>query len=344
MQAITLADLHILDTSPRIQDLKLAEALGFGRLRDIRQLIERNVADLEALGDVYSRQVSPDEAQEEGGLRRGAANLFIPNEPEEGVLPYGAAKQNIPSEAKEGGFPHGGENPPKRRNRGGRPATEYWLNEEQSYMVCILARTPRSRQVRILVIKVFAAWRKGEMYGAAERPAPEAPPAGQGAMSLAERREARLRCEAIYTIFGAASAQAEWVRCGLGYVHNRARPGAEMDAACGYEALRLILDAPIDGAPARDWIGAALDGDLLARERLNQHDIRVVTEIEPGLVFGHSIPFVRDALKAREMHGKLLQLLSGAREWCTTKFAGLASRCTFVPLGTLDDEMTGGEA
>lgn len=42
----TPQDLHTLDAEPRVHDLRLAEALGFSRQRDIRQIIERNLEEL----------------------------------------------------------------------------------------------------------------------------------------------------------------------------------------------------------------------------------------------------------------------------------------------------------
>ena len=44
---LTSDDIQFVDTAPRVQDLRLAEALGFDRVRDIRKLISRNRAELE---------------------------------------------------------------------------------------------------------------------------------------------------------------------------------------------------------------------------------------------------------------------------------------------------------
>ncbi len=53
LSALTPADLNTtISAEPRIPDLKLAEALGFGRPRDIRQLIERHREALERLGGI----------------------------------------------------------------------------------------------------------------------------------------------------------------------------------------------------------------------------------------------------------------------------------------------------
>lgn len=54
---------------------------------------------------------------------------------------------------------------PKKINTGkrGRPAAEYWLNEQQALVVCMLSRAPFAPLVRRQVIEVFTAWREGKM-------------------------------------------------------------------------------------------------------------------------------------------------------------------------------------
>jgi hypothetical protein len=53
LPALSLTDIDTtINHEPRILDLRLAEALGFGRPRDIRQLIERHREALERLGEV----------------------------------------------------------------------------------------------------------------------------------------------------------------------------------------------------------------------------------------------------------------------------------------------------
>lgn len=47
-------DLRVLDDGPRVQDLRLADALGFAQPRMIRKLIDRNVQELEGYGEVCS--------------------------------------------------------------------------------------------------------------------------------------------------------------------------------------------------------------------------------------------------------------------------------------------------
>jgi len=52
---LSLSDLDTSDTEPRILDLRIAERLGFERPRAIRQIIERNRAELEGFGSLATR-------------------------------------------------------------------------------------------------------------------------------------------------------------------------------------------------------------------------------------------------------------------------------------------------
>lgn len=48
----------------------------------------------------------------------------------------------------------------------GRPGTAYYLNEEQALLVCMLSKTTKAKQVRAEVIRVFSAWRRGDLVPA----------------------------------------------------------------------------------------------------------------------------------------------------------------------------------
>lgn len=47
----------------------------------------------------------------------------------------------------------------------GNPVTEYWLNEEQSLLTAVLSDAERAPAVRHMLIKVFVAWRRGNLTG-----------------------------------------------------------------------------------------------------------------------------------------------------------------------------------
>ena len=49
---------------------------------------------------------------------------------------------------------------------GGRPGKAFYLNEEQALLVAMFSRTERAKEVRAALVRVFAAWRKGELVQA----------------------------------------------------------------------------------------------------------------------------------------------------------------------------------
>lgn len=63
---------------------------------------------------------------------------------------------------------------PKTSAKGGRPATEYWLNEAQTLLLCMFSRTERAADVRQEVISVYLDYRQGRARArAALSPMPE---------------------------------------------------------------------------------------------------------------------------------------------------------------------------
>ncbi len=49
---------------------------------------------------------------------------------------------------------------------GYKTATAYYLNEEQALLICALSRTEKAKAVRATIIRVFMAWRRGELVDA----------------------------------------------------------------------------------------------------------------------------------------------------------------------------------
>lgn len=47
--------------------------------------------------------------------------------------------------------------------RGSTKVNEYWLNEEQALLVAALSETAKAAEVRHMLIKVFVAWRRGDL-------------------------------------------------------------------------------------------------------------------------------------------------------------------------------------
>lgn len=70
----TIADLNTeIDNEPRVQDLRLGEALGFARPRAIRQIIDRNTLELQAYGTSATRR---------GAYRGKSFTEYFLNEPQ----------------------------------------------------------------------------------------------------------------------------------------------------------------------------------------------------------------------------------------------------------------------
>lgn len=128
--ALSARDFLLGSGEPRIEDLRLADRLGFDKPHNIRKLIIRNRDELAGYGDLVDSR-SP--------VARG---LYRPS---------GA------------NFLHGGENP-----RGGRPGTTFYLNEGQSLVICALSRTAVSPLVRRELIGVYIAFRRGMLPGGYE--------------------------------------------------------------------------------------------------------------------------------------------------------------------------------
>ncbi|WP_109156461.1 MULTISPECIES: Rha family transcriptional regulator [unclassified Azospirillum] len=101
-----------VEGEPRVLDTELAAALGMERPRVIRELINRNAAELEGFGGLPCRTANPG--------------------PE-----------------------------------GGRPGKAYYLNEEQALLVAMFSRTEKAKEVRATLVRVFAAYRRGDLVPAA---------------------------------------------------------------------------------------------------------------------------------------------------------------------------------
>jgi hypothetical protein len=102
-----MSAIQRFEDQPRIRDIDLALALGYGRPTDIRELIGRNRAELEDYGIIRAIRINTGER--------------------------------------------------------GRPATEYWLTEDQALCICLKAETEKADDVRKLLIGVFRAYKRGEL-------------------------------------------------------------------------------------------------------------------------------------------------------------------------------------
>ncbi|WP_049975919.1 hypothetical protein [Azospirillum sp. B506] len=63
-------------------------------------------------------------------------------------------------------------------SRGGRPSKGFYLNEEQALLVAMFSRTEKAKEVRATLVRVFAAYRRGDLV--------QAPPAFRVPQTFAE--------------------------------------------------------------------------------------------------------------------------------------------------------------
>lgn len=72
----------------------------------------------------------------------------------------------LPNRAELESFGNLGETTPNSGKRG-RPGKAYYLNEEQALLVAMFSRTDKAKEVRAILVRVFAAYRRGDLVPAA---------------------------------------------------------------------------------------------------------------------------------------------------------------------------------
>ncbi|RTL93853.1 hypothetical protein EJV44_15370 [Ancylobacter aquaticus] len=77
----------------------------------------------------------------------------------------------------------------------GRPTKSFYLNEEQALLVCLLSRTERAKAVRAEVIRVFTAYRRGDLVAASAPQLPNFMDPGEAAIAWGEQFKARQLAE-----------------------------------------------------------------------------------------------------------------------------------------------------
>lgn len=77
-----VSDLTLIDQEPRVRDADLARALGFERERKIRDLIDRNILELESYGRVPRRGAHVETVMPTGGIRKTEVQAYHLNEPQ----------------------------------------------------------------------------------------------------------------------------------------------------------------------------------------------------------------------------------------------------------------------
>lgn len=301
--SITSNDLSILDDEPRVQDLRLAEALGFERPRKIRELITRNEPELSRYGSLLGAQAP----------RRGA------QEPEV----CGTVPQNTD---------------PKGR---GRPGLEYWLNEAQALLICMFSRTDQAARVRRELVEVFMAWRRGRALPAGGLP-PVAFPAGEEAIALLQAKLALLR-EARMTHGPRAAArlwpalglpavhESMIVEADDGRACLRTLLASAMSE-----------DDPTSMFTLGRFLASALDGDEQDAGELGRRGLRVCGEGPGrGVVVANFTPFLasvfRDTNWRKGGWRGALRRLAGSQPHGAQRFGHATQRGTFIPEALIDE-------
>lgn len=279
---ISPADLRLLDAEPRVQDLRLAEALAFRQVRDIRKLIDRNLEEVRAHGQVCATmaQTSPE---------------------------------------------------------GGRPGTEYWLNEPQALLVCMFSRTERAAAVRAELIAVFMDWRRGH-----PTPAPEAQfefPSADGPLAEHLAKVATLReCRLIH---GPRAAARLWRRLGMPQVTESVIEEADDGRACLGALLRAESEPGSVRAEAiAALIERALDGNDAAQMQLKACGVAVVEGDDEGILVANRHAWLHQLYDgtpwASGLWRQALRKLPGASPSRRVVFEGYRTRATFIPAAAID--------
>jgi hypothetical protein len=132
--------------------------------------------------------------------------------------------------------------------KGGRPSTEYWLNEEQALLISARSDADNAPAVRRMLIKVFVAWRRGTLTA----PAAPSPREHRLYMTYMEKLVGRLGLTGKEAVFAANRATAKVT-------------GIDVLAAAGIQRVEAETDHAL--LTAGD-IGAALGG--ISAQRINK--------------------------------------------------------------------------
>lgn len=135
---------------------------------------------------------------------------------------------------------------------GGRPATAYYLNEEQALLVCMFSRTERAKDVREAVIRVFTAYRKGQLQPALPDFTNPAEAARAWALEYERSRELEEKNAAMRVVFDKAEhSVTRFIRTLGDHVHQN-----RVKAALGELGYLYRAGGPSVGAftpPASAW-------------------------------------------------------------------------------------------
>lgn len=125
-----------------------------------------------------------------------------------------------------------------RKSAKGRPSAEYWLTEDQASHLMLFLRTPKARELRLVMVRVFSAYRRGQLAAA---PAPLALDIAHG---IRLRDEPRLKSEMQALCGMTARSTARTLAAVYGWVRRTYRVGSPFDvAAAAWPVLQQTLQA-----------------------------------------------------------------------------------------------------
>lgn len=311
---LTTTDLHVMNGEPRVMDLRLADALGFTQARNIRNLITRNIDELRRHGEIVATMTNL-VAASEGNSLHGEANS--------------------PDDDDDPKPPHSGAVSQRRR---GAPSTDYWLNEPQALLICMFARTDKAADGREEIIRVFLAWRRGELVQVRER---QGQVVAEDVRALPIMERVSLATE-FRRVFGPQQAQAMWPFLDLPMPPVIAIEPPDDALTC----LRVLLESGANtkqGLPPAigDAIEAALEGDEAMRALLLASGIRVTDGGREGIFVASSHPFLMSLFETTPWEDRefipTLAGLPGAHRAKPMKFGAQRShRTVFIPAEAMD--------
>jgi hypothetical protein len=233
-----------------------------------------------------------------------------------------------------------GPTPPHTSPSGGRPSTEYLLNEGQSLLICALSETPRAADARETLIKSFMQVRRGGQKSVAIEPdemldAIRTLPVADTRMAVV--REARL-------LWGPERARLVWQNIGL--------PVPPIDQSCGTgearDCVEQLLLGSLEGKPVRHWMDMALDGDIGPADILKAIGIWPEPDSD-GFVVANRSPAIENIMKGtawdKARWQPVLRRLPGTSVVKPRRFSqAIIARGVFVPAaymgqnGLIDDD------
>lgn len=125
-----------------------------------------------------------------------------------------------------------------RKPSGGRPGREYWLTEAQAVSLMSMLRTKQSRDLRVAIVQLFVAYRRGQITSDA------APLPLDIAHGVRLRDDPRLRSDMALLCGMTARSTSRSLQTIYGFVRRTYRVGSPFDvAALAWPIVKSTLEA-----------------------------------------------------------------------------------------------------